>query len=202
MCLEDRIYPSLHFPDPWVLQLQGCSNSSVLPTFITHSLRSLLTPKAKAIQFLLSVLLSLLIWETMCINFAIFQTLSNYSSNHEVEAPVPWSSEHLGEEGWMYWSCGFPHVAFNPWGFLAHFQREGLMLVGLKFRPAQNFAETPERKVIKIMVVEEKKEGNRRHSVDIDRSRNGKRAHPSCIFFHFHQNFCISSAENQPVVAP
>jgi len=57
----------------------------------------------------------------------------------------------------MYRSCGFPYVAFNPSGFLAHIQKEGLMLVGLKFRPAQNFAETPDRKVIKIMVVEEKK---------------------------------------------
>ena len=99
----------------------------------------------------------------------------------------------------MYRSCGFPYVAFNPSGFLAHIQKEGLMLVGLKFRPAQNFAETPDRKVIKIMVVEE---DNRIHSVDMDRSRNGTGVHPSCIFFHFHQNFHISSTENQPVGAP
>lgn len=115
MYLKDSIWGCI-FQTLGHCKLHGCLNSPIFPTLIKHSLRSLLTPKAKAIQLLLSVLLSLSSWEKLHIHFAISQTSSSYSSNHKEEAPVPQSTKHLKEEGWTYRSCGFPLVATALWG--------------------------------------------------------------------------------------
>lgn len=73
---------------------------------------------------------------------------------------------------------------------MAYIQREELVPVGLTLTPALgNFSETLDRQLIKVMVVEEKKEGVEAPQ-ETERSRDGMRVQPSCVFFHFQCNFC------------
>lgn len=68
---------------------------------------------------------------------------------------------------------------------MAYIQREGLQPVGSMLTPALGiFSETQDTQLIKMMVVEEKKEGVEAPQ-EMDRSRDGLGAELSCIFSNF-----------------
>lgn len=161
----------------------------------------MLTPKAKAIQLLLSAPLSLSSWKTLRIHLAIFQTPSSYSLHLQMEAPVPRTmlSTWKRKDGLIRAVVLHLWPSF-PGGPVAHIQREGLVPAGLTLTPVLgNFSETLDRQQIKMMVAEEKKEGVEAPQ-EMQRSRDRTRVQPSSIFFHFQGNFWhyIYSKRSQP----
>lgn len=83
---------------------------------------------------------------------------------------------------------------------MAYILREGLVPVGLTLTPAfGKFSDTLDRQLIKMIVVEEEKEGVEAPQ-ETERRRDGIRVQLRCIFFHFQCNFyhCFYSKGSQP----
>lgn len=119
---------------------------------------------------------------------------------------MPWTERSALERRGMdlselwFSTCG--HCSPGALGLI--FKGKSWCRRGLTLTPALGkFSETLDGQLIKTLVVEENKEGMEAPQ-EMERSRDGTRVQPSCIFFHFQCNFChcIYSKGSQPGWAP